>query len=179
VAFGNYPEMSARVVAACRKVTDKPLITKLSPNQTDIRANARACIEAGTDAFSAINTLMGMAIDVDSRRPIIGNIQGGLSGPAIRPIALLKVYQVYQECRAHGIPIIGQGGIETARDALEFVLAGATTVGIGTALFYDPMAPMKVNAGLEDYLREHRFTSITDLVGGIDPAKTLNQAASG
>ena len=129
VAFGNYPDMSARVVAACRKVTSKPLITKLSPNQTDIRANARACIEAGTDAFAAINTLMGMAIDVETRQPIIGNVQGGLSGPAIRPIALLKVYQVYQECRARGIPIIGQGGIETANDALEFVLAGATTVG--------------------------------------------------
>ena len=125
VAFGNYPDMSARVVAACRAVTKKPLITKLSPNQTDIRANARACIDAGTDAFAVINTLMGMAIDVETRQPIIGNIQGGLSGPAIRPIALLKVHQVYQECRARGIPIIGQGGIETAHDALEFVLAGA------------------------------------------------------
>ena len=179
VAFGNYPDMSARVVAACRKVTRKPLITKLSPNQTDIRANARACIDAGTDAFSAINTLMGMAIDVETRKPIIGNIQGGLSGPAIRPMAVLKVYQVYQECRERGIPIIGQGGIQTAHDALEFVLAGATTVGIGTALFYDPLAPVKVNAGLEDYLRAHRFASIADLVGGIDPAKVLNQAASG
>ncbi len=179
VAFGNYPDMSARVVAACRKVTKKPLITKLSPNQTDIAANARACIEAGTDAFAAINTLMGMAIDVETHRPIIGNIQGGLSGPAIRPMAVLKVHQVYQVCRQHGIPIIGQGGIETARDALEFVLAGATAVGLGTALFYDPMAPMKVNAGLEEYLQRHRFASITDLVGGIDPARVLNQAASG
>jgi dihydroorotate dehydrogenase (NAD+) catalytic subunit len=179
VAFGNYPDMSARVVAACRKVTKKPLITKLSPNQTDIRANARACIDAGTDAFAAINTLMGMAVDVETRQPIIGNVQGGLSGPAIRPIALLKVYQVYQECRERGIPIIGQGGIETANDALEFVLAGATAVGIGTALFYDPMAPTKVNSGLEDYLRKHKFVSITDLIGGIDPAKALNQAASG
>ena len=122
---------------------------------------------------------MGMAIDVETRKPIIGNIQGGLSGPAIRPMAVLKVYQVYQECRERGIPIIGQGGIQTAHDALEFVLAGATTVGIGTALFYDPLAPVKVNAGLEDYLRAHRFASIADLVGGIDPAKVLNQAASG
>src|SRR5690606_17041035 len=166
-------------VEACRRVTRKPLITKLSPNQTDIAANARACIEAGTDAFAVINTLMGMAIDVETRRPIIGNIQGGLSGPAIRPIALLKVHQVYQECRAHGIPIIGQGGIATAHDALEFVLAGATAIGLGTALFYDPLAPVKVNAGLEEYLRRHRFASITDLVGGIDPTKVLNQAASG
>jgi dihydroorotate dehydrogenase (NAD+) catalytic subunit len=179
VAFGNYPEMSARVVAACRAVTKKPLITKLSPNQTDIAANARACIEAGTDGFAVINTLMGMAIDVDDRRPIIGNVQGGLSGPAIRPIALLKVHQVYQVCKAHRIPIIGQGGIETARDALEFVLAGATTVGLGTALFYDPLAPVKVNAGIDDYLRTHGARSIADLVGGIEIGKTANQAAAG
>ena len=179
VAFGNYPDMSARVVAACRAMTKKPLITKLSPNQTDIAANARACIDAGTDAFAVINTLMGMAIDVEERRPIIGNVQGGLSGPAIRPIALLKVHQVYQVCRDHGIPIIGQGGVETAHDALEFVLAGASTVGLGTALFYDPLAPQKVNAGLDDYLRRHRFTSIKDLVGGIEVGRTMNQAASG
>jgi dihydroorotate dehydrogenase (NAD+) catalytic subunit len=179
VQFGNYPEMSARVVAACRAVTKKPLITKLSPNQTDIGANARACIEAGTDAFAVINTLMGMAIDVESRLPIIGNVQGGLSGPAIRPIALLKVHQVYQQCRERGIPIIGQGGIETARDALEFVLAGATTIGLGTALFYDPLAPRKVNSGLDDYLRTHGFRSIADLVGGVDTRKVANQAASG
>ena len=178
VAFGNYPEMSARVVAACRAVTKKPLITKLSPNQTDIAANARACIDAGTDGFAVINTLMGMAIDIDDRRPIIGNVQGGLSGPAIRPIALLKVHQVYQVCKAHGIPIIGQGGIETARDALEFVLAGATTVGLGTALFYDPLAPVKVNAGIDDYLRTHGARSIADLVGGIEIGKTANQAAA-
>jgi dihydroorotate dehydrogenase (NAD+) catalytic subunit len=122
---------------------------------------------------------MGMAIDVDDRRPIIGNVQGGLSGPAIRPIALLKVHQVYQVCKARGIPIIGQGGIETARDALEFVLAGATTVGLGTALFYDPLAPVKVNAGIDDYLRTHGAASITDLVGGIEIGKTANQAAAG
>ena len=171
--------MSARVVAACRKVTKKPLITKLSPNQTDIAANARACIEAGTDAFAVINTLMGMAIDVDARRPIIGNVQGGLSGPAIRPIALLKVHQVYKECRARGIPIIGQGGIETAHDALEFVLAGATTIGLGTALFYDPLAPQKVNAGLDDYLHTHGCSSVTDLIGGVQAAKPASQVASG
>jgi len=179
VAFGNYPDMSARVVAACRKVTKKPLITKLSPNQTDIGANARACIDAGTDGFAVINTLMGMAIDVDSRAPIIGNVQGGLSGPAIRPIALLKVHQVYQNCRERGIPIIGQGGIETAHDALEFVLAGATTVGLGTVLFYDPLAPQKVNAGLDEYLRKNAVASIADLVGGVETARTANQAASG
>ncbi|KPK38027.1 MAG: diguanylate cyclase, partial [Gammaproteobacteria bacterium SG8_47] len=139
VAFGNDPDMSARVVDACRRVTGKPLITKLSPNQTDIANNARRCLEAGSDAFAVINTLMGMAIDVESRTPIIGNNQGGLSGPAIKPIALLKVHQVYQVCRDHGVPIIGQGGITTVDDALEFLIAGASTVGVGTALFYDPL----------------------------------------
>ncbi|MEE9552587.1 MAG: dihydroorotate dehydrogenase, partial [Gammaproteobacteria bacterium] len=114
VAFGNDPDMSARVVEVCRKATDKPLITKLSPNQTDIAENARRCIEAGTDALAVINTLMGMAIDIEQRKPIIGNNQGGLSGPAIKPIALLKVHQVYQVSKQHDIPIIGQGGITTA-----------------------------------------------------------------
>jgi dihydroorotate dehydrogenase (NAD+) catalytic subunit len=179
VAFGNYPDMSARVVEACRKVTSKPLITKLSPNQTDIAANARACIGAGSDAFAVINTLMGMAIDVERRRPIIGNVQGGLSGPAIRPIALLKVHQVYQECRARGIPIIGQGGIETAHDALEFVLAGATTVGLGTALFYDPLAAPKINSGLDEYLRTHGVATIADLVGALRTVDAIDLAASG
>jgi len=170
VAFGNYPDMSARVVAACRKVTTKPLITKLSPNQTDIAANAKACIEAGTDALSVINTLMGMAIDVERRQPIIGNVQGGLSGPAIRPIALLKVHQVHGVARAHGIPIIGQGGIETAHDALEFILAGASAVGLGTALFYDPLAAKRINAGLEEYLERHGLESIGELVGALRTA---------
>lgn len=179
VAFGNYPDMSARVVEACRKVTRKPLITKLSPNQTDIAANARACIEAGTDAFAAINTLMGMAIDVERRRPIIGNVQGGLSGPAIRPLALLKVHQVYDVARRHNIPIIGQGGIETADDAVEFLVAGATAIGVGTALFYDPMAPKKINAGIEDYLDRHGFASVQDVVGSLDLGHSLDMAASG
>lgn len=172
VQFGNYPDMSARVVAACRAVTKKPLITKLSPNQTDIAANAKACIDAGTDALSVINTLTGMAIDVDSREPVLGNVQGGLSGPAIRPIALLKVHEVYQEARAHDIPIIGQGGIETARDALEFVVAGASAVGLGTALFYDPLAAKHINAGIEDYLERHGVASVLDLVGALATAET-------
>ena len=147
VAVRQLPEMSAQVVAACRRVTSKPLITKLSPNQTDIRENARRCIEAGTDALAVINTVMGMAIDVDTRRPVIGNVQGGLSGPAIKPIALLKVHQVYEVAGPHGIPIIGQGGITSARDALEFIIAGATAVGIGTALFYDPLVCRSINHG--------------------------------
>jgi dihydroorotate dehydrogenase (NAD+) catalytic subunit len=179
VAFGNYPDMSARVVAACRKVTKKPLITKLSPNQTDIVANARACIDAGSDALAVINTIMGMAIDVERRRPIIGNVQGGLSGPAIRPIALLKVYQVYQEARRNKVPIIGQGGIETAHDALEFVLAGATTVGLGTTLFYDPLAAQRINAGIDEHLRKHRVKSIADLVGALEHNDALDVPTSG
>jgi dihydroorotate dehydrogenase (NAD+) catalytic subunit len=166
VAFGNYPDMSAKVVAACRKATRKPIITKLSPNQTDIRENARRCIEAGTDGFAVINTLMGMAIDVKSRRPVIGNIQGGLSGPAIKPIALLKVRQVYEVAKQHGVPIIGQGGITTADDAIEFMIAGATTVGLGTALFYDPLLCRKINAGVADYLETNQL-GIRELVGSL------------
>jgi len=167
VAFGNDPEMSARVVAACRAVTSKPLITKLSPNQTNIQENARLCIEAGTDGFAYINTLMGMAIDTETREPVIGNVQGGLSGPAIKPIALLKVHQVYQVAKEHDVPIIGQGGITTANDAIEFMIAGAATVGIGTALFYDPLVCKKINAGLLDYLQLHGIGSVCELTGSM------------
>ena len=165
VQFGNVPEMSARVVAACRRVTNKPLITKLSPNQTDIRDNARRCIEAGTDAFAVINTITGMAIDLDTRRAVIGHGQGGLSGPAIKPIALLKVKEVYEVAGPKRIPIIGQGGISSARDALEFILAGASAVGVGTALFYDPLVCRSINAGIADYLAAQRLQSLSQLVG--------------
>ncbi len=165
VAFGNYPEMSARVVEACRRTTDKPLITKLSPNQTDIAENARRCIEAGSDAFAVINTVAGMSVDIRTRRPILGNNQGGLSGPAVKPIALLKVLQVYQVCKSHGIPIIGQGGVCSAEDALEFLIAGASAVGVGTALFYEPLACKEINRGLHDYLVENRIKRISDIVG--------------
>jgi len=167
VAFGNYPEMSARVVAACRAVTSKPLITKLSPNQTDIRENARRCIEAGSDALSVINTLMGMAIDAETRAPVIGNVQGGLSGPAIKPIALLKVHQVYEVAGPLGVPIIGQGGICSVTDAIEFIIAGASAVGVGTALFYDPMACKKMNDGIVAYLQRHGLDSVGELVGSL------------
>ena len=167
VAFGNDPDMSARVVDACRAQTDKPIITKLSPNQTDIRENARRCIEAGSDALAVINTIMGMAIDVERRAPVIDNVQGGLSGPAIKPIALLKVHQVAEVARPHGIPIIGQGGIHTVTDALEFLIAGASTVGIGTALFYDPLLCRKINAGVLDYLERHELGSVAELSGSL------------
>jgi dihydroorotate dehydrogenase (NAD+) catalytic subunit len=168
VAFGNDPEMSARVVAACRKVTRKPLITKLSPNQTDIANNALRCIEAGTDGLAVINTLMGMAVDPKTRKPVIGNVQGGLSGPAIKPIALLKVHQVYQVAHPHNVPIIGQGGVTTVCDALEFLVAGAAAVGVGTALFYDPLICRKLNAGIAGHLREHGLLRVADLVGTLD-----------
>lgn len=172
IQFGNDPEMSARVVEACRAVTGKPLITKLSPNQTDIQENARRCLEAGTDAFAVINTVQGMAVDIETRTAVIGNVQGGLSGPAIRPIALLKVHQVHQVCKPHGIPIIGQGGILSAEDALAFLIAGAGAVGIGTALFYDPLVCRRITDGLLEYLDRHDVGRVADLVGtlGLPPA---------
>jgi dihydroorotate dehydrogenase (NAD+) catalytic subunit len=165
VQFGNYPDMSARVVAACRAVTGKPLITKLSPNQTDIQENARLCIEAGSDGLAVINTIMGMAIDPATRRPHIGNVHGGLSGPAIKPIALFKVREVYEIAKRLGVPIIGQGGITTATDALEFIIAGASAVGVGTALFYDPHVCQRINAGIAAYLAEQGLARVADLVG--------------
>ena len=167
VQFGNVPEMSARVVAACRAQTSKPIITKLSPNQTDIAENARLCIDAGSDALAVINTVMGMAIDIEKREPIIGNVRGGLSGPAIKPLALLMVRQVYEVARAHNVPIIGQGGIACANDAIEFLIAGAATVGLGTALFYDPLLCPKINAGIAEYLIKHDMASVAELVGSL------------
>jgi len=167
VQFGNDPEMSARVVAACRKITSKPIITKLSPNQTDIQENARLCIEAGTDGFAAINTLMGMAVDIETRTPVIGNVRGGLSGPAIKPVALLKVQQVYEIAKHHDVPIIGQGGITTAEDAIAFLIAGASAVGIGTALFYDPLVCKKINAGVLDYMQGQGLSSVAELTGSL------------
>ena len=168
VAFGNDPDMSARVVEACRSVTEKALITKLSPNQTDIAYNAKRCIEAGTDGFAVINTLMGMAVDINNRKPVIGNNQGGLSGPAIKPIALLKVHQVYQVCKQHHIPIIGQGGICSGDDALEFIIAGATAVGIGTGLYYDPLVCESINQQIQGYLKDQNMSHISDLIGSLE-----------
>lgn len=168
VIFGNDPAMSARVVEACRKVTRKPLITKLSPNQTDIADNARRCIEAGTDGFSVINTLVGMAIDIESRRPVLGSNRGGLSGPAIKPIALLKVREVFEVAKPHGVGIIGQGGIVNAKDAIEFLIAGAGAVGIGTALFYDPLVCGKINTGIIEYLNRHDISTVKDLTGTLE-----------
>lgn len=165
VSFGNDPDMSARVVEACRNQTSKPVIAKLSPNQTDIQENARRCIDAGADALAVINTMMGMAIDAETRKPVIGNVRGGLSGPALKPIALLKVQQVYEIAGPRNIPIIGQGGITNATDAIEFIIAGASTVGVGTALFYDPLVCTKINDGIAGYLKRHAMASVSELVG--------------
>ena len=168
ILFGNDPEMSGRVVAACRAVTAKPLVTKLSPNQTDIAENARRCIEAGTDALAVVNTFVGMAIDTKTRRPVLGENKGGLSGPAVKPMALYQVHQVYQVAREHGVPIIGQGGIASADDALEFMIAGASAVGVGTALFYDPLVCVRINEGLAEYAREHNLDCVSRVVGTLE-----------
>jgi dihydroorotate dehydrogenase (NAD+) catalytic subunit len=165
--FGNDPEMSAQVVEACKNVTSKPIITKLSPNQADIKESARRCIEAGTDALSVINTITGMAIDIKNRRPVLGNISGGLSGPAIKPIALQKVMQGYEIAGPKNIPIMGQGGISSVEDALEFIIAGASTIGVGTALFFDPLICNKINEGIVAYLSENNLDSLDSLVGSL------------
>lgn len=164
--FGNDPIMTAGVVSACRKATSKPIITKLSPNQSDIKKSAQACIESGTDALSVINTISGMAIDAEKKEPILGNRVGGLSGPAIKPIALLKVFDVFTVAKKHNIPILGQGGISNANDALEFILAGATAVGVGTALFFDPLICSKINSGISKYLDNQGHRSLVEIIGG-------------
>lgn len=165
VHFGNNAEMAARVVAAMRPMTKKPLITKLSPNNADIAELARCCIEAGSDGLSVINTLVGMAVDIESRKPVIGNISGGLSGPAIKPVALWKIHQTRAIAAKHGIPILGQGGISSGRDGIEFAIAGSDALGLGTGLFYDPLLPAKMLQELRDYLGRHGLTSYRELVG--------------
>jgi dihydroorotate dehydrogenase (NAD+) catalytic subunit len=175
VAFGNDPDMSYRVVEIVRKNTKKPIITKLSPNQTDIAFSAKRCIEAGTDGLAVINTLMGMQIDINTKKPIIGNNQGGLSGPAIKPIALLKVHQVHQVAKHHNVPIIGQGGINSWQDAIEFIIAGASAVGVGTALFYNPLICDEINTGISKYLDDNNLKNISELVGSLE----LNNFVSG
>lgn len=168
VHFGNDPIMAAKVVAAMRRQTSKPLITKLSPNNADIAETARLCIEAGTDALSVINTLVGMAVDVEQRKPVIGNVSGGLSGPCIKPVALWKIHQTRAVAAKFGVPILGQGGLTTPKDALEFAIVGATALGLGTGLFYDPLMCRKVLDGLIDYLIKHEMDSYQDLVGSLN-----------
>ena len=167
IAFGNDLKMSASVVEICRSVTTKPLITKLSPNQTNIAESARVCIEAGSDALSVSNTFTAMAIDVESRRPVLNNNIGGLSGPAIKPMALLRVHEVYQVSKIHGIPIIGQGGITSWSDAIEFLIAGASAVGVGTGLFYDPCLCSDINLGISSYMVRHNFEKVSEITGSL------------
>jgi dihydroorotate dehydrogenase (NAD+) catalytic subunit len=164
VAFGTVPQMAAEVTRAVRNATRLPVIVKLSPNVTDIVAMARAVEEAGADAVSLINTLIGMAIDVRTRRPQLANIIGGLSGPAIKPVALRMVWQV---AGAVSIPVIGIGGIGSVDDALEFLLAGAVAVQVGTANFYDHSAVERIIQGLEEYLVEQDEKSMSDIIGSL------------
>jgi dihydroorotate dehydrogenase (NAD+) catalytic subunit len=166
IQFGCSLSGTDAVVAAVRKVTHLPVIPKLTPNVTDVAAFARAAEDAGADAVSLVNTFLAMAIDVDTRRPAISNVLGGLSGPAIRPIAVRMVWECAQAVR---IPIVGMGGIMNARDVLEFMLAGATAVQIGTANFIDPFVWSKVLAGLDEYLTRHGVARLSDLVGAFDP----------
>ena len=165
VHFGNDPVMAARVVEAMRPATKKPLITKLSPNNADIAETARMVIEAGSDGLSVINTLVGMAVDIDNRKPVIANVSGGLSGPAIKPVALWKIHQTRAVAAKHDIPILGQGGICNARDALEFAIVGADALGVGTGLFYDPLMCRRMLEELDGYLQAQGLNSYAELVG--------------
>lgn len=165
VAFGASPEMAAAVTAAVRGATKLPVIVKLSPNVSDITVMAKAVENAGADAVSLINTLIGMAINAETRKPRLANIIGGLSGPAIKPVALRMVWQTAQ---AVSIPVIGIGGIGTAEDAVEFLLAGASAVQVGTANFYNPSAAEQIIAGLEDYLQRHGEERVSKLIGALD-----------
>ena len=162
--FGTDPRLTYEVVRAVRQTTSLPVIPKLSPNVTDVTVIARAAADAGADALSLINTIVGMAIDIHSRRPRLPGATGGLSGPAIRPIAVRMVWEVAQAVK---LPLIGIGGIMTGEDAVEFLLAGARAVQVGTANFLDPLAPMKVLAGIESYLVQHQIPDVNQLVGAL------------
>ncbi len=163
IVYGSDPKLTEEVVAACKKAARFPLIVKLSPNVTDITVFARAAEAAGADALSLVNTLVGMAIDIETRTPRLWNVTGGLSGPSIKPVALRMVYQA---ARAVKIPIIGLGGISTSEDALEFFIAGARAVQVGTANFYDPGASIRIVQGLRDYCQRKRL-HLPDLVGSL------------
>ena len=164
IVFGTDPGAAAAVVEAVRERTIKPVVVKLSPNVTDIVAMARACVDSGADALSVINTITAMAIDLKSRRPVLANVTGGLSGPAIKPIALRMVWQV---ARAVEVPIIGIGGIMTATDALEFILAGATAVQVGTASFLDPGAAGRIVREMEEFLVSEGIADVRELIGAL------------
>lgn len=165
MAFGVSAKGASEVVSAVRKVYKKTLIVKLSPNVTDIAEIAKAVEDSGADSVSLINTLLGMAIDAERRRPVLSTITGGMSGAAVKPIALRMVWQV---AKAVKIPVIGLGGIMNARDAIEFMLAGATAVQIGTANFIDPTVTIKVIDGINEYLDRHGFKSVTEIIGALE-----------
>jgi len=165
IVFGTDPQAAREVVRLVKKNTSKPLIVKLSPNVTDVVLMAKACADAGADALSLINTLTGMAIDLERRRPVLSNVTGGLSGPAIKPVALRMVWQVAKSVQ---LPIVGIGGIMNARDALEFILAGATAVEVGTASFLDPSAAQKIAQEMEQYLVDHKIGSISSMIGALE-----------
>ncbi len=165
MAFGTDPVMVKKVVSAVKKEADKPLIVKLSPNVTDITLTARAAEEGGADALSLINTLTGMKIDIYRRQPVLSRKIGGMSGPAVKPIALRMVYEV---CRAVSLPVIGMGGISNAEDALEFIMAGASAVSIGTASFINPSAAVDTIDGIEEYMKKYNVENISDIRGIIE-----------
>jgi dihydroorotate dehydrogenase (NAD+) catalytic subunit len=165
MAFGTSCPMAAGVVEAVRKVYKKTLIVKLSPNVTNISEIAKAVEDAGADSVSLINTLLGMAIDAEKRRPVLSTITGGLSGPAVKPVALRMVYQVAKTVK---IPVIGLGGISSAADAIEFMLAGATAIQVGTANFIDPAITIKIIDGITDYLQRHHIKDINELIGALE-----------
>jgi len=173
IAFGSDPETLYSLVKKLKDFTSKPLIVKLSPNITDITQTAQACVEAGADGLVLINTLLGMAIDIEKEEPIIAMKTGGLSGPAILPVAVRMIYQVYEKYGS-SIPIIGVGGITTYQDALQHILAGAVAVQIGTANFYDPYAPLKVIEGLKKHIKEKGYSHILELTGKAHRLKINN-----
>jgi len=167
ISFAADPQLTAEVTAAARRATRRPIIVKLSPNVTDITAFARAAADAGADALSLVNTLVGMAIDLEARRPVLPNVTGGLSGPAIKPVALRMVYQA---ARAVRIPVIGMGGIAGGRDALEFLVAGASAVQVGTATYADPRATVRIIDEMARYCARHKIEAVRSLIGTLQTA---------
>ncbi len=165
VAFGNDPRMAAAVTSAVKEVSSVPVMVKLSPNVSDVTQVARAVEDAGADCVSLINTLIGMAIDLERRRPVLANVIGGLSGPAVKPVALRMVYQVAQVVK---IPVIGIGGIDCTEDALEFLLAGASAIQVGTANFVNPRVSEDIVEGMSSYVKENRLDSVRDLIGSLE-----------
>ena len=168
MAFGANPEVAGKVTKAVKAVTTKPVIVKLSPNVTDIVGIAKIVEENGADAVALINTLLGMAIDIKKKKPVLGNIFGGLSGPAVKPVALRMVYQVSQ---AVNIPVLGMGGISCVEDAIEFFMAGANAISLGTGIFTNPKLPVDIRDGLQKYCEENNLDNISEIVGCIHPAK--------